>query len=149
MLITVGRSFIKILNRMGPRWLPWGTPEVTLRVSDEASLQSSDANVLDYSKGSKNFWSFVKTVKNAETSSIPHLIKYGQTFRHSVEKANILAEIFSKNSWLPASDLPLHFTPRPHWLCPKSTNKQGKLKHCVKSSISKSLPEHMISPLVF
>ena len=38
--------------------------------------------VLDYSKGSKNFWSFVKTVKNAETSSIPHLIKDGQTFTH-------------------------------------------------------------------
>ena len=46
--------------------------------------------VLDFSKGSKNFWSFVKMVKNAETSSIPHLIKYGQTFTHSVEKAKII-----------------------------------------------------------
>ena len=56
--------------------------------------------VLDYSKGSKNFWSFVKTVKNAETSSIPHLIKD--------EKANILSEIFSKNSSL--STTPFHAT---------------------------------------
>ena len=62
--------------------------------------------VLDYSKGSKNFWSFVKTVKNTETSSKPHLIKDGQTFTHSVEKVNILAEIFSKNSSFSASPLP-------------------------------------------
>ena len=31
--------------------------------------------------------------------------------RHSVEKANILAEIFSKNSSLPESGQPLPFTP--------------------------------------
>ena len=62
--------------------------------------------VLDYSKGSKNFWSFVKTVKNAETSSLLHFIKDGQTFTHSVDKANILAEMFSKNSSLAESDQP-------------------------------------------
>ena len=51
-------------------------------------------------------------MKNAETSSIPHLIKDDQTFTHSVGKANILVEIFSKNSSLSASDQPLPFTPR-------------------------------------
>ena len=54
---------------------------------------------------SKNFWSFVKTVKNAETLSIPHMIKDGQTFTHLVEKANILAEMFSKNSSLEDNSL--------------------------------------------
>ena len=44
--------------------------------------------VLDYIMGSKNFWSFVTMVKNAETSSIPHLINDGQTFTHSVENKN-------------------------------------------------------------
>ena len=68
--------------------------------------------VLDYSKSSKNFWSFVKTVKNAERSSRQHLIKDGQSFTHSVEKANILAEMFSKNSSLSESDQPLPFTSR-------------------------------------
>ena len=49
---------------------------------------------------------------NAEPSSIAHLIKDGQPFTHSIEKANILAEIFSKNSSLSASDQPLPFIPR-------------------------------------
>ena len=59
--------------------------------------------VPDYSKGSKNLWSFVK-------KTIPHLTKVGQSFTNSVENAIILAEMFSKNSTL--SDQPLPFTPR-------------------------------------
>ena len=59
---------------------------------------------------SKNFWSFVETVKNAKTSSIAHLIYDDHTFTHSVEKANILAERFSKNSSFSASDQRLPFT---------------------------------------
>ena len=40
---------------------------------------------------------FVKTMINAETWSIPHLIKHGQTFTHSLEKANNPAQKCSKN----------------------------------------------------
>ena len=75
-------------------------------------IKELHSQVLDYSKGSKNFWSSVKTVKNAETSSIPHLIKDGQTFTQSVENANILAEMFSKNSSLYESYQPPPFTSR-------------------------------------
>ena len=90
--------------------------------------------VIDYSKGSKNFWSFLKTVKNAKTSSIPHLIKDGQTFT-SVEKANILSEMM---------DVKIHHFPSltshslrhgPHALCLKSIFEQGKLKKCLQISI--------------
>ena len=72
--------------------------------------QKLQRKVLDYSKGSTNCWPFAKTMKNTETSTIPHSVKDGQA--HSVEKANILVEIFSKNSSLSASDQPLPFTPR-------------------------------------
>ena len=40
-------------------------------------------------------------MKNAETTSIPNLIKDGQTFTHSVEKAIFLAEMFSESDQLP------------------------------------------------
>ena len=66
--------------------------------------------VLDYSKGSKYFWSFLK-----------------RSAMHSVEKADILAEIFSNNSSLSASDQPLPFTPRAtlHYIRSPHTNKSA------------------------
>ena len=32
---AVGKSFIKIRKRTGPRMLPWGTPEITGRVEED------------------------------------------------------------------------------------------------------------------
>ena len=85
------------------------------------------------------FWSFVKTVKNAETSSIPHLIKDGQTITHSVEKANILAESFSKNSSLSAFDQPLTFTPRASCTMPEVHIRTREVKRVLaKLDIKKS-----------
>ena len=46
----------------------------------------------------------------SRSGSSPHLIKVGHTFTHSVEKGNILAEMFSKNSSLSESDQLLSFT---------------------------------------
>ena len=93
--------------------------------------------VLDYSKGSKNFWPFVQIVKNAATSSMPHLIKDGQILTHSVEKANILAEMFSKNSSLSASDQPLLLRHGLHAQCLKSIFEQGKLRVLANLNIKK------------
>ena len=69
----------------------------------------------------------VKKLKNAKTSSIPHLTKEDQSFMHSVERANNLAEMFSEHSTLSESDQPLP--------CLKSTEEQGQLKECSQISI--------------
>ena len=88
--------------------------------------------VLDYSKGSQNFWSFVKT----------HLIKDVQTFTHSVEKANILTEMFSENVLLSESDQPLPFTPWASCTMPEVHTRTIEVKTLlakldIKRSISK------------
>ena len=53
----------------------------------------------------------MKRVKNTEFSSLPTLIKDDQIFTHSVDKANLLAEGFAKNSSLPDSNQPLPSVP--------------------------------------
>ena len=90
---------------------------------------------LDYSKDSKNFWSIV--VKNAETSFIPHFIKYGRTFAHSAENANTLAEMFSKNSSLSESDQPLPFMQRASCTMPEVQIRTREVKR-VLSKLKKS-----------
>ena len=65
------------------------------------------AKVLSAHRGSKSFWSFVKRVKNNASSAIPTLIMNDQIFTDPVDKANLLAELFAKNSFLPDSDQPL------------------------------------------
>ena len=39
---TEGKSLINILNKTGPRWLPCGTPDVTLNISDVVLLKRTN-----------------------------------------------------------------------------------------------------------
>ena len=57
-------------------------------------------------RGSKSFWSFVRRVKD-NSSSFPTLVKDDLFFTNPVDKANLLAQMFARNSSLPESNQPL------------------------------------------
>ena len=91
----------------------------TLRREKFLHEQRTRRKILATDKGSKNFWSFVKQVKNESESSIPTLIHNDQPISHSVDKANILASLFAENSFLPYSDQPLPVIKSVNCLMPK------------------------------
>lgn len=79
-----------------------------LRRAEFLYEQRLRAKVLSSPRGSKSFWSFVKRVKNNNSSSsIPTLIQNDQIFTDPVDKANLFAGIFAENSSLPESSQPL------------------------------------------
>ena len=59
-----------------------------------------------YRKGSKNFWSFVKQMKNTASQTIPTLLSNDEIFTNPVDKANLFADLFASNSNLPDSSQP-------------------------------------------
>ena len=69
--------------------------------------QAQRRKVLTYRKGSKNFWSFVKQLKNTASQSIPTLLSNDEIFTNPVDKANLFADLFALNSNLPDSSQPL------------------------------------------
>ena len=69
--------------------------------------QAERRRVLSYRKGSKNFWSFVKQIRNTASQSIPTLLSNEEIFTDPVGKANVFADLFASNSTLPDSSQPL------------------------------------------